>query len=84
MVARGLRAFEYAIGDEVLVRLDDVVAFDLAVGTDVVSGRLPAWTIGDIAARVERAGHHLYVTRFRLEDVVCLALVDEYAIEGTV
>jgi hypothetical protein len=67
----------------VLVRLDDVVAFDLAAGTDVVSGRLPAWTIGDVVARIERAGHHLYATRFRLDHVVCIALLDEDAIEGT-
>lgn len=83
MVAHGIRAFEYAIGDEVLIRLDDVPAFDLVAGQKVVADRLPAWTIGDIVARVERVGHHLYATRFRLDDVVCVALLDEGAIEGT-
>ncbi len=84
MVAHGIRGFEYAVGDEVLVRLDDVAALDLEAGRKIAAGRLPAWTIVDIVARVERGGHHLYATRFRLEDVVCIALVDEHAIEGTV
>lgn len=83
MVARGIRAFEYAIGDEVVVRLDGVAAFHLAAGETVAADRLPAWTIGDVVARVERVGHHLYATRFLLDDVVCVALLDESAIEGT-
>ena len=48
MVTHGIRAFEYAIGDEVLIRLDDVAALDLAAGRTVAADRLPAWTIGDI------------------------------------
>jgi hypothetical protein len=84
MVTHGIRAFEYAIGDEVLIRLDDVAALDLAAGRTVAADRLPVWTIGDIVARVERVGHHLYAARFRLEDVVCIVVVDEHAIEGTV
>ncbi len=83
MVARGIRAFEYAIGDEVLVRLDDVAALDLSAGQRVAADRLPSWTIGDVVARVERGDRHLYATRFRLDHVVCIALLDEDAIEGT-
>lgn len=83
MVAHGLRAFEYGIGDEVLVQLDDVAAFDIAAGQNVAPDRLPPWTIAEIASRVEWGGCHLYVTRFRLADVVCIALVDERAIDGT-
>ena len=82
-VTHEIRAFDYAIADEVVVRLDRAVAFDLIAGVPMPTTCLPTWTIADITARVERGGRHAYAIRFRHHDAVCIALVGEECIDGT-
>jgi hypothetical protein len=82
-VTHEIRAFDYAIADEVVVRLDRTGAFDLIAGVPMPAARLPAWTIADITARVERGGRRAYAIRFRHQDAICIALVGEELIEGT-
>ena len=77
------RVFDYAIADEVVVRLERASAFDVIAGVLVPATCLPAWTIADITARVERGGRHSYGIRFRHHYAVCIALVAEEFIEGT-
>lgn len=74
--------FAYQIGDEVVVRLDGVDAFDLLSGAAVGRSRLPEWTIADVTARVERHGRCVYAIRFRHEEAICIALIDEASIDG--
>jgi hypothetical protein len=82
-VTHEIRAFDYAIADEVVVRLDRACALDLTDGVPIRTACLPAWTIADITARVERGGRHAYGIRFRHHDAVCIALVGEEFIDGT-
>lgn len=82
-VTREVRAFDYAIADEVVVRLGTAGAFDLTGGVPMPTTCLPEWTIADITARVERGGCHVYAIRFRHHDAVCIAVIGEEFIDGT-
>jgi hypothetical protein len=82
-VTHEVRAFDYANADEIVVRLDRDGAFDLIAGVPMPTTCLPAWTIADITARVERGGRHAYAIRFRHHDAVCIALVGEEFIDRT-
>jgi hypothetical protein len=82
-VTHEIRAFDYEIADEVVVRLDHVEVFDVTSSTAVPAGRLPGWTIADVTARLERDGRHLYAIRFRHKDGICIALVGGDSIDGT-
>lgn len=82
-VTHRIREFEYQIADEVVVRLDRADAFDLVAGVPMSATCLPAWTIADITARVDRGGRHAYAIRFRHHDAVCIAVLGEEFIDGT-
>jgi hypothetical protein len=82
-VTHEIRAFDYEIADEVVVRLDHVEVFDVTSSIAVRAGCLPGWTIADVTARLERDERHLYAIRFHHDDAVCIALVGEEAIDGT-
>lgn len=82
-VTHKIRAFDYEIADEVVVRLDGVEVFDVTSSIVVPAERLPGWTIADITARVERSDRHLYAIRFLHDDATCIALIGEASIDGT-
>ena len=44
---------------------------------------MPAWTIADITARLDRGGVERYAIRFRHHHATCIAAVPATAIDGT-
>lgn len=74
--------FVYRIGEEVVVRLAGVEAFDVAAGDRVDAALLPSWTIAAVTARTSFEGLPHYAVRFRHVDARCVAVVPEDAIDG--
>jgi hypothetical protein len=71
----------YERGEEVVARLEDVVAMPLGSGV-LLPRSLPGWTIGTIVA--SRGGaKRWYLLAFRYGPTSWLCWVEEAAIEGT-
>jgi hypothetical protein len=68
--------FQFAVGEEVVVRLDQA-----EVRGDAAD--LPAWSIGEIVERFVRGGRPSYALTMRIGDAVLTCVVAEQAIEGT-
>jgi hypothetical protein len=75
-------AYAYRVGEEVVLRMAGVRAYDVGRGRPVAAGCVPEWTIGDIVARRARVGAAAYAVRVRIHGAACLCMVDESAIEG--
>lgn len=74
--------FAYQAGEEVVVRLAGVDAFDVSRGLPVPRACLAAWTIGEIVSRMRRGDGPAYAVRFRHHGAPCVCVADERAIEG--
>jgi len=74
--------FAYHAGEEVVAVLDAAEAFDMERGVAVPAVCLPRWTIGAIAACLDRGRRPAYVLRFLHHGSPCLCIIDEAAIEG--
>ncbi len=74
--------FAYAVGEEVVARLDGAEIFDVARGVEIAAGRRPGWTIGSVVDCISMGGGRGYVlcSRYRGETYVCL--VPEEGIDG--
>jgi hypothetical protein len=83
IVAQEVGAFAYAVGEEVVVRLDGVAALDLDAEAVIGADRLPTWTIAALTACVDSGTRRQYAARFLHDDAICIAVIDESAIEGT-
>ena len=68
--------FQFAVGEEVVVRLDQAEMRDGAAD-------LPSWSIGEIVERFLRSGRPSYALTVRHGDGVLTCIVAEQAIEGT-
>jgi hypothetical protein len=75
-------AFAYNVGEDVVVRMAGVRAFDVERGRPVTAACVPDWTIGAVVARSDRESVPTYALRFDVHDAPCICLVDESAIEG--
>lgn len=82
-VSNEVQGFGYDVGEEVVVNLHGVEAFDVDRGTPVPEECMPSWTIGGIVARVERPRRPYYLVKFEHHDVRCLVIAGEGSIEGT-
>jgi hypothetical protein len=81
-VAEQRSAFQFEVGEEVVIRLDDALAYEVGNSSVVVTA-LPPWTIGEILEREIRDGVGSYVVAFPLRDSKYQVRVTEAAIEGT-
>ena len=81
-VAGTTSAFAYGIGEDVVVRMAGVQAFDIERGRPVAAACVPEWTIGAVLGRSTRDGVPTYAVRFDVHDAPCICLADESAIEG--
>jgi hypothetical protein len=72
----------YAVGEDVVVRLDGVEVLDAEHQAVVPHIFLPAWTIARIVSLVERDGMLCYLVRAKMRGLRCLSVVSEASIEG--
>jgi hypothetical protein len=82
-IASGTTPFAYEAGEEVVLRLAGIEAFDLKRGGRLSCACMPAWTIGAIISRRRVEGAPAYVIRFEHHDAPCLAIAEEALIDGT-
>jgi hypothetical protein len=76
-----LHRYQYEVGEEVVVRLDDIALYDVECGHPASTCR--DWTIAAVVGRSSREGRSVYAVSFRHHDGLCVALVDEGRIDGT-
>ncbi len=81
-VAHESLVFSYQAGEEVVAILDAAEAFDVERGAPVPAGCTPRWTIGAIAACLDRGRRPAYLLRFLHHGNPCVCIIDEAAIEG--
>ena len=81
-VAHESLVFSYQAGEEVVAVLDAAEAFDVERGVAVPAVCLPRWTIGAIAACMDRSRRPSYLLRFLHHGSPCVCIIDEAAIEG--
>lgn len=74
--------YAYAIGEEAVVRLDNVRTFEIQ-DSIIPVGSLPSWTIAEITARHQRDGADRYTITFRHDGREWICTVPSTAIEGT-
>jgi hypothetical protein len=75
-------AYLYGVGEDVVVRLDGVIAY--SAGTSVVvAKRLPGWTIAQVVALTSTDGLPLYRIAFAHGHAAYTCTVKEEAIDGT-
>ena len=74
--------FAYAVGEEVVARLDRAEIFDVTRGVELAAGPRPRWTIGSVVDCISMGGGRGYVlcTRHRGDTYVCV--VPEDGIDG--
>jgi hypothetical protein len=73
----------YAPGEEVVVKLDGVEAYNVERGGAVTAACLPSWTIGLVLERRTVDGGAAYAVRIAHDECACVCVVGEGAIEGT-
>ena len=73
----------YAVGEEVVVRLDDVEVRSTGDGAIVAASALPPWTIGEVGVAMREDGGERYAIFFLHDDALCACVVTPEAIEGT-
>jgi hypothetical protein len=74
--------FAFALGEEVVARLDCAEILDVARGVEVSTAPRPAWTIGSVIDQVALAGGRGYVLRSRYRGDTYVCIVPEDGIEG--
>ena len=76
------RPYAYAVGEDVVVRLEDVEVYDLQHMSLIPAIYIPKWTIARIRSFV--AGNVLpaYMFRSRMCGRACIWVAEESAIEG--
>lgn len=77
-----LLGFAYAIGEEVVARLDDAEVFSLDDEAPLPAVSRPNWTIGSIMACFIRDGQPSYLLRFRICRAAYVSVVSEHLIDG--
>lgn len=77
-----LLGFAYAIGEEVVARLDDADVFSLDDEAPLPEAARPNWTIGSVMACFVRDGQPSYLLRFRTCCAAYVSVVSERAIDG--
>jgi hypothetical protein len=82
MYSSAATTFTYAIGEEVVVRLDNVEVFDLDNMAVIPAAFLPGWTIGRIRSLVLVGERRRYLLRTELCERTCICIVDEGLIDG--
>lgn len=73
----------YAVGEEVVVKLDGIEVCDSDDGAVVAAAALPPWTIGEVGAAMREGGRERYAVFFLHEEALCVCVVAPDAIEGT-
>jgi hypothetical protein len=74
--------FVYEIGEEVVVRLEDVDLMEVEQQALIPRALLPTWTIGRITSFVTGGERPSYLLSTELRELNCICVVDEEAIEG--
>jgi hypothetical protein len=72
----------YALGEDVIVRLDGVDVLDTDHMAVLPRPFVPEWTIARIVSFVLRDGCFGYLVRAEVCDHPCLCVVDDAAIDG--
>lgn len=74
--------FRFEVGEEVVVRLDDVEVFEVDRSERLPAAFHPRWTIGRIVERRTADARSAYVLRFRCHGHACMSVVSEDSVEG--
>jgi hypothetical protein len=79
-----IAGFAYALGEDVVARLDGVEVYSLDHAALLPSAFYPGWTIATVMEQELVQGDRRYVLRFLLGDDAYVVRVQEAAIDGTV
>lgn len=82
MDASVIQTQSYTAGEEVVVRLAGLDAYNVDRGAAVEAACLPSWTIGIVMSRCLVDGDAAYVLRIVHDGCACLCVAPIEAIEG--